>query len=167
MKVSPREVMTTSGTIKRRSERGSETIEFGLICVPLFAFMLLLLDISWAIFNKAVLQHAVREGVRYAVTYQTQAGKGQDASITSVVQDNSIGLLNGTGGAALISVQYYDATTLAATTSNAAGNVVKVSVTGYNLSPMGPLLHGNTPIALTVSSWDRTESCPSGLCPTR
>ena len=126
-----------------------------------------MLDISWAIFNKAVLQHAVREGARYAVTYQTQTGLGQDASIKAIVQDSSIGLLSGSSGLALISIQYYDANTLAATASNAAGNVVKVSVTGYNLSPMGPLLHGNTPIALSVNSWDRTESCPGGICPTR
>ncbi len=158
---------TTNGKLKRGTERGSETVEFGLVCVPFFAFMLLILDISWGIFNKAVLQYAVQEGVRYAVTYQTQTGMGQDASIKSVVQSNAMWILNGLAGSALISVQYYDGSTLAPTNSNASGNVVQVSVTGYSLSPMGPLLHGNTPLTLSVSSWDRTESCPNGLCPAR
>jgi hypothetical protein len=67
----------------------------------------------------------------------------------------------------LISIQYYDGTTLATTASNAAGNVVQVSVSGYSLTPMGPLLHGNTPITLSVTASDRTESCPAGVCPNR
>lgn len=152
---------------KHRSERGTEVVEFGLVCVPFFAFMLLILDISWAIFNKAVLQHAVEEGARYAITYQTLTGLGQDASIKSVVQNNAIGMLQGSSGAALISIQYYDGTTLAPTASNAGGNVVQVSVAGYSLAPMGPLLHSNTPLTLSVTSSDRTESCPAGVCPIR
>src|ERR1700686_4277113 len=79
-------------------ERGSEVVEFGLVCVPFFAFMLLILDISWAIFNKAVLQHAVEEGVRYAITYHPLTGLGQEASIKSVVQNNAIGMLQGSSG---------------------------------------------------------------------
>lgn len=152
---------------KHDRKRGSEVVEFGLVCVPFFAFMLLILDISWAIFNKAVLQHAVEEGVRYAITYQTLTGLGQDASIKSVVQNNAIGMLQGSSGASLISIQYYDGTTLATTNSNAAGNVVQVSVAGYSLAPMGPLLHSSTPLALSVTASDRTESCPNGVCPAR
>jgi len=66
--------------------------------------MFLIMDISWAVFSKAALQHAVREGTRYAVTYRTMTGVGQDASIKSVVQQNSLGMLNGSGGASLISI---------------------------------------------------------------
>jgi|SRR5579872_7055400 len=151
----------------RRAERGSETIEFGLVIVPLFAFMFLILDISWAVFTKVTLQQSVREGVRYAVTYQTSGALGQDASIKAVVQQASIGILQGATGASLISIQYYTPDTLAPTASNAAGNIVSVSVNGYSLSPMGPLLHGNTPLNLSATAWDRTESCPGGICPAR
>src|SRR5438445_3595291 len=129
--------------------------------------MLLIMDISWAVFSKAALQHAVREGVRYAVTYRTMAALGQDASITSVVQQNAMGMLNGSSGASLVSIQYYTPDTLTPTNSNAAGNVVKVSVTGYSLSPLGPLMRSNSPLSLSVSSSDRTESCPGGICPIR
>ena len=153
--------------MKRCRERGSQTIEFGLVCVPFFAFILLILDISWTVFSKAVLQHAVREGVRYAVTYQTSGILGQDASIKGVVQQNAMGMLQGSSGASLISIQYYDPNTLAATNSNAAGNVVQVSVAGYGLSPMGPLMRSGTPLSLSVTSSDRTESCPNGVCPVR
>jgi Flp pilus assembly protein TadG len=150
--------------LKSNRERGSETVEFGLVCVPFFAFILLIMDISWAVFNKAALQHAVREGVRYAVTYQTSGGLGQDASIKAVVQQNAMGVLQSTS---LITIQYYTPDTLTPTSSNAAGNIVQVAVNGYGLSPLGPLLHSNTPLMLNTSSWDRTESCPNGVCPAR
>jgi Flp pilus assembly protein TadG len=158
-----------STTLKKRTraQRGSQTVEFGLVIVPLFAFMLLIMDIAWAVFSKAALQHAVREGTRYAVTYRTMTGLGQDASIKSIVQQNAMGMLNGSSGASLVSIQYYTPDTLTATASNAAGNVVEVSVTGYSLAPLGPLMRSNTPLSLSVSSSDRTESCPGGICPIR
>jgi hypothetical protein len=123
--------------------------------------MLLIMDIAWAVFSKAALQHAVREGTRYAVTYRTMTGLGQDASIKSIVQQNAMGMLNGSSGASLVSIQYYTPDTLT------AGNVVEVSVTGYSLAPLGPLMRSNTPLSLSVSSSDRTESCPGGICPIR
>src|SRR2546428_12666584 len=51
-----------STTLKKRTraQQGSQTIEFGLVIVPLFAFMFLIMDISWAVFSKPALQHAVR-----------------------------------------------------------------------------------------------------------
>ena len=154
-------------TKRTRAQRGSQTIEFGLVIVPLFAFMFLIMDISWAVFSKAALQHAVREGTRYAVTYRTMTGLGQDASIKSVVQQNSLGMLNGSSGASLISIQYYTPDTLTPTASNGGGNVVEVSVTGFSLAPLGPLMRSTSPLSLSVSSCDRTESCPAGICPIR
>ena len=119
-------------------------------------------------FSKAALQPAVREGVRYAVTGQTMVGVGQDASIKSVVQQNARGMLNGSSGASLISIQYYTLDTLAPTASKAGGNVVEVSLGhGFSLGPLGPLMRSNTPLWLSVSSSDWTESCPSGICPIR
>ena len=167
MEVQSRAMGPTMLKKRTRAQRGSQTIEFGLVIVPLFAFMLLIMDISWAVFSKAALQHAVREGTRYAVTGQTMTGVGQDASIKSVVQQNAVGMLNGSSGASLIAIQYYTPDTLTPTASNAGGNVVQVSVTGYSLAPLGPLMRSSTPLSLSVSSSDRTEGCPSGICPIR
>jgi len=137
----------------------------------------LILSVSFAIFTKANLQHAVEEGVRYAITSQTMTGMGQDASIKQVVQNNSMGLLRSTN-ANLISIQYYtvDNTTgaLTPTMSNLGGNIVEISVTNYTASPLLPILSwgssaSNThpPLGLTVRASDRMEGSPGGIPPTR
>jgi hypothetical protein len=54
----------------------------------------------------------VREGCRYAITYQTAGGFGQDRSIENVVQSFSLGLVDAslTGTAQQIFVKYYTPT---------------------------------------------------------
>src|SRR6185503_4542031 len=89
----------TRQSASRRRQRGSEILEFGLTFLPMMGFIFLLLDLSWAIWVKSTLQHAVLQGVRYAITGQTLAGMGQDESIKTVVQRNAMGVLNGTTGA--------------------------------------------------------------------
>ena len=78
--------------------KGAELVEFSLVMIPLFGILFLVIDLSWMLFARATLQYAVREGVRYAVTGQTMSGMGQDASIRSVVQQSSMGILAGLGG---------------------------------------------------------------------
>ena len=80
--------------------------------LPLCAMVFLILDMAWAFYVKSTLQNGVREGVRYAITSQTMTGLGQDASIKSVVQQNAMGLLAGSAGAALINIQYFLPNTL-------------------------------------------------------
>ena len=156
--------------MRRSGERGSQVVELGLVLVPLCALVFLIMDMAWAFYVKATLQNAVREGVRYAITSQTMTGLGQDASIKAVVQQNAMGLLNGSSGAALIGIQYYLANTLAPVSglnSNAGGNVVQVYVTGYSLPPLGPILRNPAPLSLGAQSFDRMEGSPGGIPPAR
>ena len=80
--------------------------------LPLLAIMFTVLDLSIAIFVKNTVQFAVCQGVRYAVTSQTLPGMGQDASIKSVVQGYTLGLLDALSadhvGANRITITYYD-----------------------------------------------------------
>ena len=133
-----------------------------------------------ALFLTNTMQFAVRQGVRYAVTSQVMSGLGQDASIKSTVDSNSFGFLSylapgppktTCAGQACVSITYYhqdtsvSPPTLTAVTgasSNAAGNVVQVSAAGLSYSWMIPLLRGNTPLTITVSSADIMEAQPSG-----
>lgn len=149
------------------NQRGSQVVEFGLVLVPFLAFIFLLMDLSWAIFVKATMQYAAREGVRYAVTGRTISGSGQDASIKTTVQQNAMGFLNGSAGAAKIFIRYYVPDTLVETASNAGGNLVEVSVEGYSLNPLGPILRSAAPLILTARSSDRMESSPGGVAPAR
>src|SRR3979490_887211 len=113
-------------------QKGSELVEFGLTIVPLFGFIFLIIDLAWMIFAQVMLQNAVRAGVRYAITGQTESGKGQDASIKDVVQANAMGFLAGASGLSDIVITYYNPVTLASTNSNAGGNIVKVSISGFS-----------------------------------
>ena len=51
---------------------------------------------SLALFLRATMQNAVREGVRYAVTYQTSGGLCQDDSIKTIVKNSAVGFLDDT-----------------------------------------------------------------------
>jgi Flp pilus assembly protein TadG len=148
-----------------KGERGSETIEMALVIVPLFGMMFLLVDLSWMLFARATLQFAVREGVRYAVTGQTKTGMGQDASIDSVVVGDAMGFAT----TADVSIQYLTNVNgvMTPTQSNAGGNVVQVSISGVNVSPIAPFLHSASPIAMTATSSDVVEPSPNGIPPTR
>ena len=152
---------------KKKRQRGSEVVEFGLTLLPMMGFIFLLLDLCWAIWAKSTLQYAVLAGVRYAITGQTLTGLGQDASIKTVVQRNSIGLLAGTSGANKIFIRYYLPNNLTETAFNTSGNLVEVSVEGYSVTPLGPILRSRDPLRMTVRGSDRVQ--PSGISgpPTR
>src|SRR5580700_8381679 len=124
---------------RKRRRRGSALVEAALATLPLMAFLFGTFDVAFAIFVKNTLEFAVRQGVRYAVTSQTMAGLGQDASIKTTVINSTVGLLNsmspGNNGMNQITITYYDPVTLNPVTgvnSNAGGNIVLVSASGLS-----------------------------------
>jgi Flp pilus assembly protein TadG len=148
---------------KRNGRRGVQIIENALVLVPILAFTYLLIDVSYSIFVKVTLQHAVREGVRYAVTGQTQSGYGHLNSIKSVVMQNASGLLNDQLGT--IHVDFYEADTLQVTTSNSGGNLVEVSVRNYQFNPLAPFFHSSDTVSYSVFAADKLESNIGGSPP--
>lgn len=143
-------------------------VELALVLVPLLALILAIMDFGFGIFLKSTLQHAAREGARYAVTSRTEAGLGHDASIRAAVQTSAMGFLNGADGAAKIFIRYYIPGTLAETQSNAGGNIVEVSVEGYSWNWLAPLMRGSAgPLILAARSSDRMENSPGGVAPVR
>jgi Flp pilus assembly protein TadG len=154
--------------LRRKQQKGAELVEFTLVMIPMFGILFLTLDLAWMLFARATLQYAVREGVRYAVTGQTMTGLGQDDSIRTVVQQSSMGILSGSGGASKIAITYFDPNAnLAATASNAGGNVVQVSANGVSVFPMAPLFRSGSPLSMTAVSSDVVESSPGGIPPAR
>ena len=126
-------------------------MEAALIFLPLMALMLALIDFSLALFLRATMQNAVREGVRYAVTYQTSGGMCQDASIKAVVKASSVGFLADASHDSKIKVRYY-----------APGNVVEIGVEGYTWSWIAPLWRTASPFNVNVYAADRMEGLPGG-----
>lgn len=147
------------------SKRGSIVVETGITLVLMYGLLFLLIDLAMAVFVKATLQHAVREGVRSAITAQNIPSQSYlNDSIISVVQQNALGLLNGTAGACKISINYYDPSGAAATAGG--GNIVQVSIQGYNFTPLGPILKSGLPIPVGATAADVMEPCPVAGCPT-
>jgi Flp pilus assembly protein TadG len=151
--------------MRRRRQRGNTLLETALIFLPLFAVIFAILDYGLIVFIKSTLQHAVREGARYAVTYQLKSGMGHDASIKTVVQQNALGFLNGTTGLDKVKVRYYQPDTFVETTYNWPGNLVEISVENYNWRWIIPLWREQTNMSLVARALDRMEGLPAGTMP--
>ncbi len=138
-------------------------VETGLVLLPLMALILAFIDHGLAIFLQGTFQHAVREGVRYAVTYQVISGKGQDDSIRAVVQRNAVGFLNTCPSC--IKIRYYKPDTLVETSDNLPGNIVEVSIEGYSRNWIAPLWRVAGAYAITARAADRMEGLSGGSSP--
>jgi Flp pilus assembly protein TadG len=156
-------------------------IEFTLVLFPLLAFLTVLADISWPVIAKATIQRAVREGVRQGITLtasQMSSGACLTDTVKSIVQSNSMGLLNGTTGLSYIQVNYFappapnstSGTTNVSGQANAdaSGNIMQVSVQSLPVQPLMPVMGlGNVvPAALpiTVYSSDLIEPTTNPPC---
>jgi len=155
---------------RRRKVRGSETLEFGLVLIPMLGFVFLIIDLGWVVFAKSTLQHAVREGVRFGVTNNLASGySGMRDSIKSVVRYNSMGLLEGSAGWDRIQVKYKEPVGFTDITGaagcNNSPNLLEVTVDNFSVVPLLPLLRDATPMALRAISSDRMEACVPTGCP--
>lgn len=151
---------------RRRVQRGNQLVEVALIFLPLCALLFGLFDFSVAIFMRATMQNAVREGVRYAVTYQIISGMCQDASIKEVVKNSASGFLSDAANYNKIKVRYYSPTNLSTELtgvgSNVPGNVVEVGVEGFTWGWMAPLMRSANPLSINVYAADRMEGMAAG-----
>jgi len=137
---------------RRRS--GTGTLELAFFLMPSLALICGFLDIGMALFTWNTLQNAVREGTRYAITYQVDGTGTQVASIKDVVSTWAMGLVQAsstsTTGANIpyVDVNFYTPPTVAnpngsllpatAGSANAPGNIVEVAVKNYPYAWMAP-----------------------------
>jgi Flp pilus assembly protein TadG len=137
------------------------------VCLPFFAIVFLIVDMALVFFVNSTLQYAVEEGVRYAVTNQTNTVKGllYDSSIKDVVKTQSIHLAPD----ANIVIEFYDGASLAPITpstapgANSGGNLVKVSVKNFTWNPAAPLWRSHSPFTFTVGAIGKIEPAPNGI----
>lgn len=157
--------MTRQAAPSRRRQRGNSFVEAAFVLLPLFGFIFAIVDFGLAIFVRSTLQHATREGVRYAVTYQTFDGMGHDASIKQIVQESAMGFLAGEDGLDKIHIRYYNPNTFLEVPQNFPGNLVEVSVENYTFGWLAPVMRSASPITLLTRSSDRMEGLPTGQAP--
>src|SRR5271165_3879517 len=128
---------------RRITSSGSQWVELAFTLLPFFAIITAFFDVSFVLFSWATVQNAVREGCRYAITFQTAPPTGaswtcnghQDNCIQNDVAANSMGLVTVAGG--LINVNYFAQATpntaIASPNGNTPGNIVEVSIQSYPL----------------------------------
>jgi Flp pilus assembly protein TadG len=160
---------------RRRS--GNTVLEMVFTLLPTFALIFAFVDFGLLLFRWSTLQNAVREGCRYAITFQTSGALGQDASIQQVVQNFSMGVLSTASTAGQINVNYYATNALntpipVANGGNVPGNLVEVSVQGISWSQLAPLsgsfgagipfFRSTNAITLNIFSSDILGGYPAG-----
>jgi len=147
-------------------ERGAEMVEASMIIVPLLLMTFFVLDMGVGIFLQSTFQRAVRAGVRYGITGQNTVvttGGCQDDSIRAVVQQNALGFLNGSAGLAAIKVYWLDPDTgaPAASPANIPGNILEVSVQGWQFNPFGQFQRLGSKLDIEANSFDVMEPYPA------
>jgi Flp pilus assembly protein TadG len=173
---------------RRRTSSGSQFVELAFVILPFFALITAFFDVAFVLFSWSTIQNAVREGCRYAITYQTAAPTGfnwtcsgtQDNCIENDVAYYSMGLVTQAGG--LIHVNYYTqaapTTAIASPGGNVPGNIVSVSILSYPLNWMIPLAgtggggmlntssspyRPTSPTTVNVYSYDVMQGYPVGV----
>ena len=150
----------TSG---RSGERGSQTVEAGLITLMMFALIFLLMDISLSLFIKSTLQEAARDGARFGVTEQLLTGDLYlSDSINKVVQQGALGFISNPG--CQVTISYFDPYG-GATTTPSGGDILQVAINGYQYTPLGAILKSGAPVSISVQASDVMEQCPLAGCP--
>ena len=149
-----------------RRRRGAYFVELSFTLIPMLAILFAIVDYSMPVFFRSLMTHAVREGSRYGITFQTQTGSSQTTSIQNVVMSQTAGFLAAETHRSKIKVRYYNQVTFAQDTGpsrNADGNIIEVSIEGFVWNHILPLMRMDAPsVTINASSADRLESLPAG-----
>ena len=87
--------MSTDTRLRRvlKDNSGQAIVEFAIAAVLFFSLAFMVMDLGLMFYVKFTMQHAVREGTRYAVTGRTiDASTAQRASVITLIQQKSNGL---------------------------------------------------------------------------
>ena len=145
---------------RKKRERGSTLVEFSLTILPLLGLLMLAVDLAWVIFAWASIHEGVREGVRYAITMQS------DSNIRAVVKQYSFGFANDTSTSGPIQISYFAPDNTPKNPNdpngNSPGNIVKIVVSGILINPFAPIWRSASPILVTASSADIVEPNSNG-----
>jgi len=125
-------------------------MEFAFFIMPTMGILCGFFDVGMSLFTWNTLQNAVREGARYAITYQVDSSGTQVQSIKNTVATWAMHFVpasnTSTSPNGYIDVKFYTQPTVAnpsgtnvtGTNSNATGNLVEVAIKNYPYSYMAP-----------------------------
>jgi len=143
-----------------RGERGQTIIEFALIAPMIFLFLFTIVDFGIAIDRRLVLQHAAREGARYAAVHTTAA------DIQQKTADQAQDII----AAADVTVCYLDGDDANSSVGDPGDSARVSALFTYDLAIVGPVLSGLfggsvTSIDMTPSGTARLERSVGGATP--
>jgi len=179
-----RAVWPVSSGRKRRTS-GSTLVEGMLMLLPTLALIFGFADVSLMLFRWSTLQNAVREGARYAITFQRSGSLGQDDSIKKIVEQYAMGFVKSSNTPATIFVNYFSTSALTTAIScdthvsgctaaggNVPGNLVEVSAS-MPFSWLAPLsgtygsgsdaVYSSTALTIKTYSSDILGGYPAGV----
>ena len=164
---------------KRRGkrERGQAMVEFGLVSILFFLLLFGIFDMARLFESWMSVQHASREGARYAITGQTSCDGISDtpgdrnACIVQKGKKSTIGLTGGGVSGTDVTVSYkaydYTGSTWSATaTAGQSGkecDQIEVKVS-YRHHFMTPLVQVFAPSGIQIYGSQRMTNEPFGVC---
>lgn len=75
-----------------KDRKGQTLIEFALVAPLLFVLLFAIVDLGWMFYVNLTMQHAVREGTRYAVTGRSDLGASRRDALIEKIRNASDGL---------------------------------------------------------------------------
>lgn len=78
--------------IRSGNRKGQTIVEFALAAVILFSLLFAIIDLALMFFVNLTMQHAVREGARYAITGQSDLGADRRAALIAKIREQSMGM---------------------------------------------------------------------------
>jgi Flp pilus assembly protein TadG len=76
-----------------RDEKGAAIVEFALVAILVFGLLFAIVDLGMMFYVNLTMQHAVREGARFAITGNDE-DTGLRESVKARIRNSSVGLCN-------------------------------------------------------------------------
>jgi Flp pilus assembly protein TadG len=90
----------------RKRQRGSELVEFAITAWLLFLLLFGIIEFSVALFDKATITNAAREGARHGILFRPEPRDlaAENAAITQAIDDYASAYLISLGGEAAMAI---------------------------------------------------------------
>ena len=144
--------------------RGATTVEFAVTSSVFFLLMFMVIDFALFGFVNLTMQHAVREGARYAITGQVdldpQAGGDRKRAVIQKIRDSSMGLFDEVMTETDIAVTDSDGVSVSNFGAPGQSIVITLNCQWPIINPFTQAMFANGQYNFSVGASMRNESFP-------
>lgn len=83
---------TLFSKLNNEDQKGQTIIEFALVAILLLVLLFAIIDLATLFYVNLTMQHAVREGARYAITGRNDLGEDRRSALIAKIKEQSMGL---------------------------------------------------------------------------